>query len=498
MGGTRDFRDVQEMNEVMICNWNQCVKRGDLVFHLGDFAFPNKGDGTEIEEILDKLNSQIYLIQGNHDHKNKFEKLYKAHPKFVKIEDLGYIKLDNGQKVMLSHYPMLTWRASCHGSWNLHGHAVSEDTELLTNTGFILIDNIKIGQHALTLNMKTNKLEYNEVEKIYKHSNFREMISFNNKAGTMLLSPFHIVIYQNTMKQLNKEIAINSMQRKHLKIPVSGFMDGITYDKPYEFFKLLGFIISEGGFLRGKNSGCGIRISQSPKTMSYIQATLELLNVPYTIHNKNKVSQSFYLPAGWVKKNIYGWIYEKRISTSLMNLRGRQFLAFLSGLIYGDGQVYSMENKEKSICCNELIDRNFDNKMVIYFTGDEILKDQLCHLCTLNGLQTTSRYKRGGYKDGSWYIGIINRQYINFRNSSRKLIDYHKRVWCISTKNKTFVARRNGFIFITGNCHGQLPQLPGKRLDVGVDTNDFFPYSEYDIIRIMAEKSDNLDIGGFK
>jgi len=119
----RPFKNVWAMNSFMVEKWNEVVSKGDVVYHLGDFALPNKGDGHEIEDIIDKLAGTIILILGNHDERN----LRKKHlEKFAKVVDLDYIKLvDNGNsyRAMLCHYPMKTWRASCHGSWHLHGHS---------------------------------------------------------------------------------------------------------------------------------------------------------------------------------------------------------------------------------------------------------------------------------------------------------------------------------------------------------------------------------------
>ncbi len=117
----RPFKNVWNMNACMIERWNEVVKKGDIVYHLGDFALPNKGDGHDIEWIIDQLNGQIILVRGNHDHNIK-----KLFHKFAKVSDIEYIKGDGDDKkyrVMLCHYPMRTWRASCHGSWMLHGHS---------------------------------------------------------------------------------------------------------------------------------------------------------------------------------------------------------------------------------------------------------------------------------------------------------------------------------------------------------------------------------------
>ena len=63
----RPFKDVEQMNEVMIANWNHVIGKDDSVFHLGDFCL---GGAAEWTKILDRLNGKIYLIMGNHDLKN--------------------------------------------------------------------------------------------------------------------------------------------------------------------------------------------------------------------------------------------------------------------------------------------------------------------------------------------------------------------------------------------------------------------------------------------
>lgn len=38
----RPFSSIEEMDATLIKNWNRCVKKGDDVFHLGDFAWRHR------------------------------------------------------------------------------------------------------------------------------------------------------------------------------------------------------------------------------------------------------------------------------------------------------------------------------------------------------------------------------------------------------------------------------------------------------------------------
>lgn len=61
----RPFKDVDDMENKIVKNWNKVVKPEDVVFHLGDFIFRGKPS-----EIKKKLNGKIILIKGNHDSHN--------------------------------------------------------------------------------------------------------------------------------------------------------------------------------------------------------------------------------------------------------------------------------------------------------------------------------------------------------------------------------------------------------------------------------------------
>ncbi len=118
----RPFDTVEEMNEVMIKNWNSKIKQGDNVYHLGDFALTKKKE--VLSDIIDQLNGNIFLISGNHEGAakslpNKFQWIKDYYELKVKDEDAA----GGVQRIILFHYAMRVWRHDYRGSWQLYGHS---------------------------------------------------------------------------------------------------------------------------------------------------------------------------------------------------------------------------------------------------------------------------------------------------------------------------------------------------------------------------------------
>ena len=114
----RPFNSVEEMNETLIRNWNEVVTPDGRVFHLGDFAF---GGDAEWRSVLSRLNGKIYLILGNHDIQNIKSEVME---RFEAVTQQMLIGVD-GQKIILNHYPLLTFGGSYHNIWQLFGHVHS-------------------------------------------------------------------------------------------------------------------------------------------------------------------------------------------------------------------------------------------------------------------------------------------------------------------------------------------------------------------------------------
>lgn len=88
----RPFSSVEEMNEILIQNWNETVLPGDRVYANGDFCINRK-----FINILEILNGKKVLIKGNHDNFKMSE--YKPY-----FDDIRACMVE--EDIVISHIPI--------------------------------------------------------------------------------------------------------------------------------------------------------------------------------------------------------------------------------------------------------------------------------------------------------------------------------------------------------------------------------------------------------
>lgn len=110
----RPFNSVEEMNEILIENYNSRITHKDTVYLLGDMTQYVEPDHAN--SMLARLNGKKILLIGNHDKVRKYDTgLFK--------EMCDYKFLANKRfRIALMHYPMLAWDGYRRGSLMLHGH----------------------------------------------------------------------------------------------------------------------------------------------------------------------------------------------------------------------------------------------------------------------------------------------------------------------------------------------------------------------------------------
>lgn len=123
-----NFELVDQLDQVMLKNWNNRVKSNDTVYFLGDLAILYNPDVWA--DWLVKLNGKKIFIVGNHDQSRVVKHALK-NPKTNIMEVVTTAKLikRNHQELWLTHYPTLlsSRMISVHG----HIHARTIESMLV-------------------------------------------------------------------------------------------------------------------------------------------------------------------------------------------------------------------------------------------------------------------------------------------------------------------------------------------------------------------------------
>lgn len=116
----RPFKTVEEMDEAIIGNFNDTVKDGDMIYHLGDICLGNWNNYKD--KIKHRLGFTNWCyIRGNHDSSTIIDRL-KASIACNIYDYWEAFLLESKQMLVMSHYPFEDWNGRYKGSIHLHGH----------------------------------------------------------------------------------------------------------------------------------------------------------------------------------------------------------------------------------------------------------------------------------------------------------------------------------------------------------------------------------------
>jgi len=142
----RPFAGVDEMNAQIREELSSKLDENSILFDLGDLS--HRASENDVCDLLDAIPTKnIYKVMGNHDkHKMYFGKSDSLRKRFKVLCDLAEIKVERDSKeyrVILSHYPLISWNCMNKGSIHLHGHThgnldsfASERSSLMVDVGY--------------------------------------------------------------------------------------------------------------------------------------------------------------------------------------------------------------------------------------------------------------------------------------------------------------------------------------------------------------------------
>ena len=112
---SRPFQSSEEMDEIIIRNFNQVVKPEDITIHAGDFTLTKNREEVQ-KRYVSRLRGTHIFLNGSHDNwlrnDKSIQQIYQ-----LRIKEL------NDQLIVACHYAMHVWPQSHYNSWHVYGHS---------------------------------------------------------------------------------------------------------------------------------------------------------------------------------------------------------------------------------------------------------------------------------------------------------------------------------------------------------------------------------------
>lgn len=394
-----------------------------------------------------------------------------------------------------------------------HKWCLSEDTEVLTFDGWKPIMQVHKGELVMTCKMEMQKLEYQSAQDVAVFDHQGELFHINNTETADILATEehrHLIDKQVRTRRKGKYVAywknkpclskVNDFPRT-FRVPAAYPFDGGLVWKDRAFLCLLAWIITDGHVnCYYKEKPYVIRLNQSkkqhiPTIRSLIQraelACSESVKPAsmdrYIIHRgkqkliKSKPSQRFTFnveASAKIIKALDGQVH--RIPRWVFNVDRKSRLAFFESLVDGDG-TYQITKR--------------DDRPIIFYAGlSKELADDVQELCIGLGYRATVTFA-----DAMWKVYISRRfpyHYVYRRDIAK--VPYNGKVCCLSVVNETFVARRNGKVFITGNSSQRYASICKQPLSEfvseGRSQDKFVWLSDQALTKVDKEPLKNIKI----
>ena len=330
-----------------------------------------------------------------------------------------------------------------------HYACVDEETECLTDKGWLKWNELRKGMNIATYNLERQKLCYQALEEVYGYDVLStNLISIKHRSLDVLMTPNH----RNIVKlRSGREVVKEARELKTSdKLRVSAKWEDSEGIEPISdaMAELLGWYIAEGYECKSSPS---IEIYQNEGDKAEIirvllsQVEAEWREASFTRQWRGRDSTSVaFRVNGFVAYRIRELCPQKQFPNDVLKWTQPLVRRMVIGLIKGDGY------------------ERLDGR-VMFVQKDTKRADMFQALATKLGYSSTK-----SWKGRIWQIYLSNathRVMRNTKSSLLKYISYSGKIWCPRTPNGTFVARRNGRVFITGNTFPE--ELPRRCILAG-------------------------------
>jgi len=184
---------------------------------------------------------------------------------------------------------------------------------------------------------------------------------------------------------------------------------------------------------RNKNAQCGWETGKN-YMVSKVETTAEINSESNIIVNAPLVEENIEgIEIDWKWKK-YGTDWSQRI----LNMNSRQRKAWLSGFMIADGFQSCKPNQKEKWHWTQLRNEHFEAAL-------------LASYLEFSGVIHVAKPRQNPSGTTQMHVSIANKGHVTGQKLQKTYIG-KKKVFCISTENKSFVMRQGDCITITGNC----------------------------------------------
>ena len=351
--------------------------------------------------------------------------------------------------------------------WPFPGACLSRDTEILTETGWRGLPEIRIGERVLT-RRDDGDLEWHPVTALPRQY-ADKLYHFKSRSMDIMATGNHAMLceqqaHPGVMVRMNAE---DLWGRHGYYLPQHGtYRGGVNPDRLWGLpagavAELIGWYLAEGSFAKdtkGRQRATAIWIHQTraahPEHWSRIRTLLEDCRFRWTEDPK----RGFCVHKTSVPVALFDLLVDaghaktKRVPAVCWSWSAVLLERLMTGLVLGDGHIRNRHDTGWA--------------EVTYYSISKGLVDDLQALAVLSGVHARVRSRDrvgtgGTMADGRQVMArhisheatICGAKNAKYARAFREIVEYHDTAYCVTVKNHSVYARRNGVATWVGNSN---------------------------------------------
>jgi len=328
-------------------------------------------------------------------------------------------------------------------NWGSHFSCVDEETECLTAEGWKPYAQLRLGELVAQYDMEMDRLSWGSLLNVSSYDvEDQDMVSVEHRDLRLLMTPNHRCVVRNYRGYADPYIRRADELLPTHAIPTAAHWDFVGC-KPVspEWAELVGWYIAEGHECRDSSA---IEIYQSssanPEKVQRIKDLLEATEAEYhaaeytRLWRGHPTKQVTFRVNGYVAAKLRELSPKKQLPNGVLLWSKDLVRALLDGLIAGDGSIRG-------------------GTRLSFTQKDKTVMDMVQALAVRLGFSAVVTH---ALNRSIWRLYLSTHKFRTFRGTNgrspnKSVEKYTGTVWCPQTEKGTWVARRQGRVFITGN-----------------------------------------------